>query len=41
VNGHDQEAADEMRRRYSKPDGSDVADSNHGYLGEADGTPPG
>jgi hypothetical protein len=39
VDGHDQKAADEMRWRHSKPDSDDVADSNHGYLGEAEGSP--
>ena len=40
VDGHDQKAADEMRWRHSEPDGGGVADSNYGYLGEAEGKPP-
>jgi hypothetical protein len=40
VDGHDQNAADGMRRRHSKPDDGDVADSYRGYPGEAEGMPP-
>jgi hypothetical protein len=40
VDGHDHKAADEMRRRYSEPDGCDVADSDWDYPGAAEGTPP-
>ena len=40
VDGHDQKAADEMRWRHSEPDDGDVADSNQGYPGAAEGTPP-
>jgi hypothetical protein len=40
VDGHDQKAADEMRWRLSEPGSDDVTDTNYGYLGEAEGTPP-
>ncbi|MCW2930954.1 MAG: hypothetical protein JWM19_1916 [Actinomycetia bacterium] len=40
VDGHDQKAADEMRRRHSEPDGGDEADGYWDYPGEAEGTPP-
>jgi hypothetical protein len=40
VDGHDQKAADDMRRRHSEPDDRDVADSYRGYPGETEGTPP-
>lgn len=41
VDGHDQKAADEMRRRHSEPDDADGAGSYWGYPGEAEGAPPG
>jgi hypothetical protein len=40
VDGHDQKAADEMRRRLSEPDGGDVADSYWVYPRDTGGTPP-
>ncbi len=40
VDGHDQKAADEIRRRHSEPDGGDVAESSWGYPGATEGTPP-
>lgn len=40
VDGHDQNAADEMRRRHNEPDSRDAADSYWGHPGEAEATPP-
>jgi hypothetical protein len=39
VDGHDQKAADEIRRRHSEPDDGDVANSDWGYPGPAEDTP--
>jgi len=38
VDGHDQKAADEMRRWYSEPDSSGTAEGYWDYPGEPDGT---
>lgn len=40
VDGHDQKAADEMRRRRGEPD-DDIAGSYRSYPGAAERTPPG
>jgi hypothetical protein len=40
VDSYDQKAADDMRRRYSEPEGGDVVDGYWGYPGEAEDTLP-